>query len=249
VLPGRPRSLLRSPDRIDKVELPQTRSARTASDGAHLYFASNGRPIPTAKLAPGLDRKGEGGYVIAPNSAGYEWTRTEPLAELPHWLANGTRRNGQAPAIGHAISSGERNATLTSLGGTMRRRGMGEQEILAALRVANETRCQPALASDEVERIASSVARYEPAAKPTPAILSQASLAGGVSTTMSVKTTEIVWGSLAEVEMKSIRYADRPFFQFAAFHLVVGEKNAGKGTLLSSLAAMSQTASSAANAA
>ena len=37
--------------------------------------------------------------------------------------------------------------------------------------------------------------------------------------------------------MKSIRFADRPFFQYGAFHLVVGEKNAGKGTFLSRFAA------------
>ena len=44
----------------------------------------------------------------------------------------------------------------------MRRRGMGEAEILAALQVANEQRCQPPLEAREVEKIAASVARYEP---------------------------------------------------------------------------------------
>jgi hypothetical protein len=219
----------------NKAELPRTKSVKTGGGGAHFYFAMNGTPIATAQLAPGLDRKGEGGYVIAPNSRGYEWTRTEPLAELPPWLANGTKRNNHATTVGEAIGEGERNATLTSLAGTMRRRNMGELEILAALRVANETRCTPPLVSEEVERIASSVARYAPSSPPT--ALSSASLASGVTTTLAGKTSEIVWGSLADVEMKSIRYADRPFFQFAAFHLVVGEKNAGKGTLLSSLAA------------
>jgi Bifunctional DNA primase/polymerase, N-terminal/AAA domain/Primase C terminal 1 (PriCT-1) len=217
-----------------KVELPETRSAKTGGGGAHFYFALNGTPIPTVKLAPGLDRKGEGGYVIAPNSPGYEWTRTEPLAQLPHWLANGKSRTGNADAIGETISEGGRNATLTSLAGTMRRRGMSETEILAALQVANETRCVPPLASSEVERIAGSVARYAPTA---PSTLSSASLANGVTTTVAGKAAEIVWGSLADVEMKSIRFADRPFFQYGAFHLVVGEKNAGKGTFLSRFAA------------
>jgi len=40
---------------------------------------------------------------------------------------------------------------------------MGEAEILAALRVTNEQRCQPPLEAEEVEKIAASVARYEPA--------------------------------------------------------------------------------------
>jgi len=41
---------------------------------------------------------------------------------------------------------------------------MGEAEILAALQVANEQRCQPPLEAEEVEKIAASMARYEPAA-------------------------------------------------------------------------------------
>ncbi len=44
----------------------------------------------------------------------------------------------------------------------MRRRGMVEEEILAALRAVNEARCDPPLSDEEVQRIASSVAGYEP---------------------------------------------------------------------------------------
>jgi len=64
-----------------------------------------------------------------------------------------------------------RNASLTSLAGTMRRRDMDEVAILAALRETNRTRCLPPLPDAEVEGIARSVARYEPApptAIPTP---------------------------------------------------------------------------------
>jgi energy-coupling factor transporter ATP-binding protein EcfA2 len=44
----------------------------------------------------------------------------------------------------------------------MRHHGMGEREILAALEVSNETRCDPPLPSSEVARIARSIARYAP---------------------------------------------------------------------------------------
>jgi hypothetical protein len=44
----------------------------------------------------------------------------------------------------------------------MRNRGMTVEEIAAALLVANSNRCQPPLSPDEVERIAASIARYEP---------------------------------------------------------------------------------------
>jgi putative DNA primase/helicase len=73
------------------------------------------------------------------------------------------RPKGPAAPVGERIPPGKRNDTLASLTGTMRRRGMSESEILAALRVANDQRCEPPLEADEVERIAASVSRYEPA--------------------------------------------------------------------------------------
>jgi hypothetical protein len=44
----------------------------------------------------------------------------------------------------------------------MRRVGMTQDEILAALAQVNEDRCRPALSTREVEKIASSICRYEP---------------------------------------------------------------------------------------
>jgi hypothetical protein len=71
-----------------------------------------------------------------------------------------------AGPIGDRIPSGQRNRALTSLAGSMRRRGMGEEEILAALKVTNRLRCAPPLAEEEVRRIVESVSRYEPASAP-----------------------------------------------------------------------------------
>jgi hypothetical protein len=42
---------------------------------------------------------------------------------------------------------------------------------------------------------------------------------------------------LSSVEMLPIVFVDKPLFQANAFHLIVGKKNAGKGTFLSSVAA------------
>jgi hypothetical protein len=63
---------------------------------------------------------------------------------------------------GEPIREKYRNSTLTSLGGTMRRRGMTEEEIAEALLVVNANRCDPPLSEDEVRGIAKSVCRYEP---------------------------------------------------------------------------------------
>lgn len=60
------------------------------------------------------------------------------------------------------IPTGKRDETLTSMAGSMRRRGMAPESILAALREENG-RCDPPLADRDLERISKSVGRYEPA--------------------------------------------------------------------------------------
>ncbi|MBA2715244.1 MAG: primase C-terminal domain-containing protein, partial [Rubrobacteraceae bacterium] len=113
-------------------------------------------------------------YVVVPPSVGangkpYEWIvspEEADLADPPEWLMGlleRERSKGPAGPVGERISPGERNKGLASIAGTMRRRGMGEAEILAALQVTNEQRCEPPLSAEEVAKIAASVARYEPA--------------------------------------------------------------------------------------
>lgn len=53
-----------------------------------------------------------------------------------------------------------RNNTLTSLAGSMRRRGMSEAAIEAALQAENESKCDPPLDKSEVSAIATSIMRY-----------------------------------------------------------------------------------------
>jgi hypothetical protein len=60
------------------------------------------------------------------------------------------------------ILQGDRNGTLTSLAGSMRRRGMSERAILAAILEENRRRCSPPLEDAEVKQIAASVAKYAP---------------------------------------------------------------------------------------
>jgi P4 family phage/plasmid primase-like protien len=60
------------------------------------------------------------------------------------------------------FSEGSRNNKLTSLAGTMRRRGMGFASINAALQQENLTRCDPPLDEDEVMSIAKSISHYDP---------------------------------------------------------------------------------------
>jgi len=63
---------------------------------------------------------------------------------------------------GGPVDEGSRNAHLLSLAGSMRRKGLGEEAIRAALVAENGSRCQPPLPEREVAAIAKSVARYAP---------------------------------------------------------------------------------------
>ena len=160
---------------LQKRGHPVTPMVRTDGGGLHLYFKHPDHHVRTGiRVAPGLDVKASGGYVVAPPSVGpngkaYEWivsTDEAELADPPGWLLGLLERErpkGPAEPVGERIPAGQRNKGLASLGGTMRRRGMGETAILAALRATNEERCSPPLEDEEVRKIAASVARYEPA--------------------------------------------------------------------------------------
>lgn len=159
---------------LKKYGHPVTPMVRTASGGLHLYFKHPDTDIRTGiRIAPGLDVKASGGYVVAPPSVGsngkpYEWIvslEDTELADPPEWLMRlleQPKRKGVAAPVGERIPSGQRNKELTSIAGSMRRRGMDAAEILAALEVTNERRCEPPLKTTELEKIAESVSRYEP---------------------------------------------------------------------------------------
>jgi hypothetical protein len=154
--------------------LPRAPEVLTGGGGKHVYFAHPGREVRNSagKLGPGLDVRGDGGYVVAPpsvheNGRAYKWLRgLGSPPPPPAWLLADalTRRNGLAPKVEAIIPAGQRHDRLISLSGTMRRRGLGEGEILAALEAVNQQRCKPPLNPQELEELARDVAgRYMPA--------------------------------------------------------------------------------------
>lgn len=68
--------------------MPQTRTIRTGSNGLHNYFLWPGQAVKNSasKIAPGVDVRGDGGYVIVPPSPGYAVADDAPIAEIPDWL-------------------------------------------------------------------------------------------------------------------------------------------------------------------
>jgi hypothetical protein len=159
--------------------------ALTPRGGRHYLFrqaAGKHWRCSESQLAPKVDIRADGGYiVVAPSKTGdgaYTWAPgleldgpPERLPEPPAWLASlldalasvpGPTCTTTAPGTSNVIPEGQRNATLARLAGTMRRRGMTQAEIAAALLQTNKDRCAPPLSPHEVERIAASIARYAP---------------------------------------------------------------------------------------
>ena len=91
--------------------LPDTRTSQTPNGGGkHGYFKNPGGIINSdSKLGPGLDTRGEGGFVVLPPSHDglYRWIGNSPIAELPK------------PWIGH----------LRDMRGKQQRPSQGEQKI------------------------------------------------------------------------------------------------------------------------
>ena len=144
--------------------------ALTAGGGQH-YIAAYQPGVRSCKLREGIDLLSDGRYFVAhPSSVegkSYEWEASSdpfdgvaPGAIPSAWTPHLTQRKTSANS-GELIQ-GNRNAGLTSLAGSMRNFGMSEAEILAAISIANETRCEIPLPSSEIAQIARSVARYEP---------------------------------------------------------------------------------------
>lgn len=74
---------------LERHHLPRTRRHRTQSGGLHLLFKHRaGLRNSESRLAPGVDTRGEGGFIIWwPLALGLGADHTiAPLAEVPEWL-------------------------------------------------------------------------------------------------------------------------------------------------------------------
>lgn len=82
----------------EKGDLPSTLTARTPRGGLHLYYRRGQLEVPNSAgaLAPGVDVRGDGGYVLSPGSSlpngRYTWVEQRDLAPLPSWIAEASRK-------------------------------------------------------------------------------------------------------------------------------------------------------------
>lgn len=163
---------VQDPDVVfSRGELPHSAMAKTGR-GHHLIYRTSVPVKPKVAVREHVDLRGPGSYIVVPPSlhasgARYEWVVPieDGIADVPPWVMR-TRRSATPYREGATGSSpipeGERNSTLTSLAGSMRRPGMTVSEIEAALLRVNADRCRPPLPEAEVRAIAASIGRRPP---------------------------------------------------------------------------------------
>lgn len=88
----------------ENEQLDDTITVNTGGGGRHLYFAHPGTPIGNrGRMRPGIDFRGDGGYVVAPPSGHqsgrqYEWAiELDEPAPLPAWLETELREREAIP--------------------------------------------------------------------------------------------------------------------------------------------------------
>lgn len=140
-------------------------------------------------LWPGIDVKGEGGYIVAapsihPDTAKeYVWDTAkksileESINPANPWLLvemlAALKPSAEAPPfqLPEKIQKGQRHPTLFKMAASMRAKNCGYDEILAALLQLNQTRCEEPYPREHIEKLTESICKRYAAgatAKPAP---------------------------------------------------------------------------------
>jgi hypothetical protein len=169
-------------------QLPRTMSVTTPRGGQHFFFRHPTMEVrcSVGTIAPAIDVRADGGYVIVPPSRTAEG-RTYKVdeecapAEMPPWLLgaavtaiDGPRqarpasefvsivRDGvRGPEAWSGTTSEGRNDALTRLCGHWLRHYLDPALVLELAQLVNQHRFRPPLATAEVDRIVDSIAGKE----------------------------------------------------------------------------------------
>ncbi|MCC7433101.1 MAG: bifunctional DNA primase/polymerase [Methanoregulaceae archaeon] len=169
------------------IELPSTPIARTGRGGLHYWWAMPDRKVKsTAGLMPGIDIRGDGGYVVVPPSAlpegSYEWIVAPwdvPFAVCPGELlrrleeayqqgkdpdyGDGARGQGfDIEAALRGVPEGRRDATLFQLASRLRADNVGMDSAITMIELAARN-CNPPFDPREARKKVEWVYRKYPA--------------------------------------------------------------------------------------
>jgi hypothetical protein len=159
--------------------LPATVESITAR-GRHIYFGMPAAPIRNSvgRIAPGIDVRGNGGYVLAPPSVhpsgkNYSWSvdSADSFASAPQWLLSKIidrtildRKQHEGSEIRELITGGvdegRRNDATTRIFGYLLRR-LDPLIAVELIQLWNASHCRPPLPNEELRRIVNSIAGRE----------------------------------------------------------------------------------------
>jgi putative DNA primase/helicase len=170
--------------------LPDTWRARTGSGGEHVFFQADDDRVRNSagQVAPGLDIRGSGGYVVlapSPHRSGerYEWLAAPwqgPLAPAPGWLRTLAllrprrallgegRRSKRLTSEHKVIAAGCRHEVLVRFCGMLRSMGLDEEAIVECGHALLRHHAQPDPSMDmaQAERDMRDIARRYPPNRP-----------------------------------------------------------------------------------
>lgn len=163
--------------------LPRTSRCRTGN-GYHFYYKHPGVPVKTCGgIRPGIDIRGDGGYVIAPpsmhkNGKQYTWEEDgldiQALADLPEWTYKEEPRQSSTSldltprhptVLAEKVVEGARNNVMTSqIGRLLHYLPPGlRQDIFPIIQLYNKQSFSPPLDERELQTIFKSVSKMEDA--------------------------------------------------------------------------------------
>lgn len=150
--------------------LPETLVHRTGGGGRHAFFQFHEALDRSRDLAPGVEVKSNGTFVVAPPSVHpsgdqYKVEQDASLAQPPGWLLNGAggserteegETSGQSNRIRTLIregaSEGSRNETISDIARFLARKGVPRDVAAALLEDWARTKCDPPYPSERDEK-------------------------------------------------------------------------------------------------
>jgi hypothetical protein len=167
---------------MDKYgKLPNTVEVSTGGNGTHFFFKYQTGIRNKTNLVPGIDVRGDGGYIVAPPSRHlsgkrYEWKLRSKLnaysiLRAPRWLidmiiptkaySTPYRASDYWVSVMKGVKQGERNNKAASLVGYLLRKDIDPYMVVEIMKLWNETRVIPPLKDKELDSIIESIAGLE----------------------------------------------------------------------------------------
>lgn len=162
-------------------KLPETLTSQTGN-GAHIIYRSGGHGYKNRTgIYPGVDIRGDGGYIVAPPSvhiAGkrYRWSGNGALTDPPIYIRqllagrifpslptqklSDLPKPHLSPDRVPTINKGSRNDELFRLAGRWRWEDKTVEEVEDLLAEVNRKKCKPPVSDKELKSILKSAMRY-----------------------------------------------------------------------------------------